>query len=141
LRGGNVAARLRSPKGRPLNPKRFIAFIAIGRNDTILMPKLVRISCAVLLVVGAFPLPYGYYSLLRLVACFVFAIGTYDSQRAGAHKFVWINGFFALLFNPLFKIYLPKGVWIFLDLLAAGVLIWSLRANDRNAQGAPLSSE
>ncbi len=41
------------------------------------MPAAVIYICAAMLFIGAAPLPYGYYMLLRLVAFGVFAYAAY----------------------------------------------------------------
>lgn len=86
------------------------------------MPAGVIYACAAMLLLGAAPLPYGYYTLLRLVACGVFAYAAFLTADK-KHKFLpWVFGLLALLFNPIVKIHLPKELWALVD-VAAGVLL------------------
>ena len=78
-----------------------------------------------MLVLGALPLPYGYYTLLRLIACSTFVVAAYLVRRADPKWLVWVYGLCALLFNPLIKVHFQKGLWSVLDLAAAGVLLAS----------------
>lgn len=72
---------------------------------------------AVLLFLGVFSLPYGYYMLLRVI---VFVSALYlISQNKDAWLFVFLG--IAILFNPVFPIYLVKAIWIPID-IAVGIL-------------------
>lgn len=86
------------------------------------MPIGVIYACAVMLLVGAAPLPYVYYTLLRLVACGVFAYAAFLAADRKHKLLPWVFGLLALLFNPIVKVHLPKELWAFVD-IAAGVLL------------------
>lgn len=93
------------------------------------MPTIIIYICAAMLFVGAAPLPYyGYYTLLRLVACGVFAFAAFVSFDRKYKTLPWILGLLALLFNPIIQVHLPKEVWSFIDVGAAILLITSLKA-------------
>ena len=78
---------------------------------------------AIIIAIGAFPLPYGYYTLLRIVACLLFSwIGIVAFQK-NALLVSSIAALFAILFNPLIPVYLSKDIWIFLDIVAAIVAL------------------
>jgi hypothetical protein len=76
-----------------------------------------------LLALGAAPLPYGYYTFLRLFACGVFAMAAYASYSRKHRVLPYVFGGLALLFNPLVKVHLPKEVWAAVDLASAGFLL------------------
>jgi hypothetical protein len=86
------------------------------------MPVAVIYVTAALLFIAVAPLPYGYYTLLRLVACVVFAFATYVAVQRRAPTLPWGLGLVALLFNPLWPVYLPREVWMVID-IGAGVLL------------------
>jgi hypothetical protein len=74
---------------------------------------------SVLLFIGAVPVPYGYYMLLRIVACGFFiwaAVITYEKKM---QYLPWSFGLLALLFNPIIKIHLPKELWAVIDIASA----------------------
>lgn len=75
-----------------------------------------------MLFIGALPLPYSYYGLLRLVVCGTFGFGALIAYDRREKSLIWIYGFLAVLFNPIIKIHLPKEVWVVVD-VAAGVLL------------------
>ena len=87
------------------------------------MPLAVIYIASVLLALGAAPLPYGYYTFLRLVACGVFAFAAYVSLTKKARVLPYVYGCLALLFNPFIKVHLPKEVWVVVDLASAALLL------------------
>ena len=77
------------------------------------------IPVAVLLLATA-RMPYGYYTFTRIVVCgvatFIAVINwQFDSLRLWSGLF----GGLAILFNPIFPIYLNRGTWFYLDMGAA----------------------
>lgn len=97
------------------------------------MPTAVIYICAAMLFIGAAPLPYGYYMLLRLVACGVFAFAAFVSFDRKHKTLPWVFGLLALLFNPIIKVHLPKEAWAFVDVAAAILLLVSAKAVKSNA--------
>lgn len=93
-----------------------------GRRDA-QVPVAVIYICAALLFLGAMPLPYGYYTLLRLVACGVFAFAAFVAHERKDQVLPWLYGLVALLFNPIIKIHLPKEAWVFVDISAGALLL------------------
>lgn len=86
------------------------------------MPAAVIYICSAMLFIGAAPLPYGYYMLLRLVAFGVFAYAAYVAYEKKSKTLPWVYGFMALVFNPIVKIHFPKEMWAVVD-IAAGLLL------------------
>tara|TARA_Y100000768_G_C23790578_1_gene592383 strand:+ start:154 stop:756 length:603 start_codon:yes stop_codon:yes gene_type:complete len=72
----------------------------------------------VLLIIALFPLPIGYYTLLRLVvsACALyFAIQFHKRNNT---TYTWIYGFIVVLYNPILPIYLyEKFIWVAVNLV------------------------
>ncbi len=69
---------------------------------------------AAMLLIALAPLPYGYYTLLRLVVCVSAGTVAYLSWPKHA---AWSVGFIvvALLFNPLIIVALDRGTWAPID--------------------------
>jgi hypothetical protein len=86
------------------------------------VPVQVAYICALLLIVGAAPLPYGYYTLLRIVACGVFGYGSYIAFKRRTALLPYLLALLAILFNPLVPIYLSKAIWIYID-ISAGIFL------------------
>lgn len=97
------------------------------------MPAAVIYICAVMLFVGAAPMPYGYYMLLRLVAFGVFAFAAYVTYDRKSKALPWVYGFMALVFNPIIKIHFPKEMWAVVDVAAGVLLLATAKAVKTNA--------
>jgi hypothetical protein len=78
--------------------------------------------CPAMLFLGAAPLPYGYYTLLRLVRCGTFTFAAYVSFNRGSKAVPWVFVLVAVTFNPVVKVHLPKEIWAIVD-VAAGLLL------------------
>ena len=89
----------------------------------------------VMLIAALLHLPYGYYTLLRIV---VTVCSGYLSYLEYTHTqklsfFVIAFCLLAILFNPIIPVYLSKSIWWGIDLLAALILgIHSYYFNNRN---------
>ena len=76
----------------------------------------------VMLIVAAFPLPYGYYTLLRLVVTVCSGVLCFAYFKNSSAWYI-LFGMVALLFNPLFPVHLDKVIWAVLDLVIGGTYI------------------
>lgn len=77
---------------------------------------------AAMLILALFQLPYGYYTLLRLVVCLTAAIIAFQSWPKVQ---VWAIafGFVALLFNPMIIVSLDRETWAPIDVAVAGMYL------------------
>lgn len=91
------------------------------------MPVAVIYITASMLFIGAAPLPYGFYMLLRLVATGVFIWAACVAYERKSEALPWVYGVLALLFNPLIKIHLPKELWAIVD-IGSGVLLLATKS-------------
>jgi hypothetical protein len=82
---------------------------------------------AAMLFLGATPLPYGYYTLLRLIACGTFSLAAYASFVRSHKVLPWIYAIMAITFNPVLKVHLEKSVWSIIDLGAGIFLLTTIR--------------
>jgi hypothetical protein len=74
--------------------------------------------------------PYGYYTLLRLVVCGTSIYIVYFSFEKEKKVIGSISILFAFIFNPIIPIHFGKEVWVLIDIIAAlfyGVTIFILR--------------
>ena len=86
------------------------------------MPIPVIYIAVAMLFLGAAPVPYGYYMLLRIVATIVFVWAGIIAHGRKKDVMPWVFGILAILFNPIIMIHLPKEVWVVVD-VAAGLLL------------------
>jgi len=82
---------------------------------------------ASLLVVGALPMPYGYYMLLRIAATLVFTWSAFIAYERSYKWLPWVYAILAILFNPIMPVYFQKELWVIIDILAAALLFLTQR--------------
>lgn len=77
---------------------------------------------AAFLLIGIADMPIGYYTFLRIVVCFsssVIAYGRYSKEKK-INFAAALFGVMALLFNPIFPVYLQnKEIWTIIDFVSA----------------------
>ncbi len=94
----------------------------------------VKLVMAIALLLCLFPMPYGYYVLVRFAAMVVFAIMAYQYYIRKNETLMVVFGALALLFQPLIKITLGRGMWNIVDVVVAGLifyLLWKERSKER----------
>ena len=86
-------------------------------------PSLIAI---VLLLLALLPMPYGYYTLVRLCIFIYSAYLAYNLWQEKNETWMWIFIVIAILFNPVIPIYLDRVLWTLIDLITAGIFFASL---------------
>ena len=76
-----------------------------------------------LLLVATARMPYGYYTLTRVVVCGFGAFIAVMGWDGGTTARIWsvLFALLAVLFNPIFPIYLHRGTWFYFDIGAAAI--------------------
>jgi hypothetical protein len=86
--------------------------------------KGLLIIAAGALVLGAFNLPIGYYTFLRILVCATCINILITDYKGEIGPTQIIFGIMAIFFNPLIPIYLhDKAIWKVIDLVAAVVFV------------------
>jgi len=95
--------------------------------------KAVAIICASLLFIAVFYWPIEYYTFLRIIVCIGALLVIITMKKQQLH-WVAIFTIIAILFNPVFPIYLDvKAYWIPIDIFTAilFLLIAFLKKGDK----------
>lgn len=74
--------------------------------------------------------PYGYYNLLRVVCCAVFAYLAIQAASDEKHGWVWVLGVTAVIYNPIIPIHLTREIWSVVNvvtIIVAGISVVGLR--------------
>ena len=72
---------------------------------------------AIMLFLGALPLPMDYYSILRLAVSIAAIINIFNE------RYIFIP--VLVLFNPIIPVYLySKAAWVIIDIIS-GMLFWA----------------
>jgi CDP-diglyceride synthetase len=101
-----------------------------GLRPGIDLPVLLWIIPAAALVLAVLPMPYTYYMGMRWVVAGAAAFLAWKEYELGgrrANSYALIFGAFALLFNPILPIQLPRGLWVIFNVLACLVFVGHLR--------------
>ena len=108
-----------------------------------LTPKeIVCIVLAFTLLICLFPLPYGFFVLIRLISTIVFGYLAYDFYQRGETIKCVVAALIVLLFQPFAKISFEREIWNVIDIIVAlllfGNVIWE-RVKGITAAAAPPS--
>lgn len=69
------------------------------------------------------PMPYGFYTVIRLATAIIACCWAYQFYEAKKTSLAIIAGAIAILFQPLIKIVLDRTTWNILDILLAIAII------------------
>ena len=82
--------------------------------------KNICIVCGILLLL-AIPSwwPYGFYILLRWIICAVSIYVAYSFYKSKLTAWAFVFGAIAILFNPIYLVYLDKSSWVGIDFVSS----------------------
>lgn len=86
--------------------------------------KCLNLILAALMLLCLFPMPYGFYTLMRFGAMVAFAWMSYGYWQKKKDEYAIVFGALALLFQPFVKIALGRTVWNIVDVTVAILLVW-----------------
>jgi hypothetical protein len=93
---------------------------------------LARILLMIVIFIGILNQPYSYYQFLRIFVFIISIILTiHGFRKVNKTGFEYLYIGLAILFNPIFPIYLTKEVWVIFDIISVISLGISL-ALDKN---------
>ena len=97
----------------------------VEHRPTALPPPAYIIPIA-MLGLALLPMPYGYYELLRLVVFLTAALIAAQQAKSAQWWPAAAFAIFALAYNPLFRIHLPREIWQMVNAatIFALVAIW-----------------
>ena len=86
------------------------------------------IAPILVLILGLLPMPYGYYSMSRIIVCFSSAFIAYKLKDQKNVLKLWVFIALAILYNPILPIHLDdKGLWIAINIPT--ILLFYLNKN------------
>ena len=81
--------------------------------------KYIYLILAAALMLCLAPMPYGYFTLVRILATVVFGIYAYRYFQAKKEGLTWTFVTLALLFQPFAKVGLGRTIWNIIDVIVA----------------------
>jgi len=88
------------------------------------------ILTVLMLVVALAPMPYGYYGLLRVIACCFFILKCIRLRQQNARPPFIASLALALIYNPIMYLPLGRVLWIFVNLITISITIKFLLKNE-----------
>ncbi len=84
-------------------------------------PWWLWIIASAMLLIATVRMPYGYYTVTRIVVCGLAAYLAYAGWERGVLSRLWstIFGLVAVLFNPILPVYLSRRTWYPIDITVA----------------------
>ena len=82
---------------------------------------------AVALLLCLFPLPYGFYTIIRFAVSIIAGCWAYQFYKNNKIPLTIIAGAIVILFQPLIKIVLDRTTWNILDVILAIlciIMVW-----------------
>ncbi len=100
------------------------------------MPKQLYLILAAILLLCLIPgMPYGYFTLVRLLATVVFSVMAYRYFMRRSSGMMWTLITLALLFQPFAKVGLGRTVWNVIDVVVAIGLVVLFFVERKEAEG------
>lgn len=93
------------------------------KNNTTTIVKGIIAALLLLCLIDA---DYGFYQAMRTLVSFGFAFLAYNYYKSGDKTNAIIFLCLLIVFQPLMKIGLGRSIWIVVDVLVAGFLIYQL---------------
>lgn len=89
-----------------------------------MMPVPVLYIAAILLFIAPLPLPYGYYTLVRIVTTGIFIwVSIIEYKKNSSSILTWGFILGAILFNPFIPIHLNREIWAPIDIITGAMLL------------------
>ncbi len=96
--------------------------------------RVPAVLSAIFLVLAVSSLPYGYYTFLRVFLTITAIYYIYFLNKLNRIFFIWLFILIAIVFNPIFPVYLEKEQWIMIDLFVAALLaIFIIKLQGKNS--------
>jgi hypothetical protein len=85
--------------------------------------------------------PYEYYIVLRLVCCAAFAYLAVQAFHREKQAWVWVLGITAVVYNPIFRVHLTRGIWSVVNVATIGIAVWSAFALNAGSDGKKVTKD
>ncbi len=97
----------------------------MNRRARIWKPQAIAI---LLLLLALLPLPYGYYTFLRIICCGVFAYLGIHALDDSKTIFAYILFGVAIAYNPIIRIHLNREIWSVVNVITIAITLISIIA-------------
>ena len=91
--------------------------------------NIIKIVLSILFLLCLINMPYGFYQIVRFLGFVGFGILAYQSNQKEKQTEMFVYIALAILFQPIFKIYLGRTLWNIVDVIVAVGLLVSIIRN------------
>ena len=101
---------------------------------------------AIVALIGLMPMPYVGYTLVKIgvvAGCLLAVTKVSEVKLFEVNANIWLVGI-AVLYNPIFPIYLTRSIWIVIDIITAITLVYlakKLANNDASDEHSIIQSK
>lgn len=101
---------------------------------------------AIVALIGLMPMPYVGYTLVKIgvvAGCLLAVTKVSEVKLLEVNANIWLVGI-AVLYNPIFPIYLTRSIWIVIDIITAITLVYlakKLANNDASDEHSIIQSK
>ena len=88
---------------------------------------------AAALLICLFPMPYGYYTLIRFASMIIFGCMAFKFYNENKKELCIAASSLALLFQPFLKLEMDKGTWNVVDVIVAIALVLLWHKNKKSS--------
>lgn len=83
----------------------------------------IQLACAGILLICVFPMPYGYFTIVRVATTIVSAYLAYNYYTNNKKELAITFAIIAVLFQPFIKFALGREIWLVVDIIVSILLI------------------
>ena len=83
----------------------------------------IQLACAGILLICVFPMPYGYFTIVRVATTIVSVYLAYNYYTNNKKELAIAFAIIAVLFQPFIKFALGREIWLVVDVIVAILLI------------------
>ena len=83
----------------------------------------IQLLGAIVLILCIFPLPYGFYTIVRIVTTVISIYLSLEYYKQNKKELSIVFLIIAILFQPLIKFALGRSLWLIVDILVGGFLL------------------
>ena len=99
--------------------------MSIYADNSESIPWHILASVSALLFIAIFPMPYEFYTIVRLFVCICMSYMAYSGFSNDDYTFwPWFFGFIAVLFNPIIPIHMTKEIWMAIDFVVGSLFAY-----------------
>lgn len=112
-----------------------VFFVLMNNRNSLTFLEKASLILAVALLLCLCPMPYGFYTVIRLATAVIACCWAYQFYEAKKTSLAIIAGAIAILFQPLIKIVFDRTTWNILDVLLVVAIVFLILPKLKSLHG------